>query len=168
MGELIAPAPARPSFSLAAIAMAAALVLTGCSGEEKPGSAKTSASPSGRVSPPQTSDRAEYVKGETVSQAPKAVNDGQVLLSVASRKGNAELPLTKEIGIGSLAIQVNCQGKGTLHVTIKPVELSFPLECVKKEVSSTYNEIQLKRARREGSVQVTAPSTVRWALTVEQ
>ncbi|MCX5340777.1 hypothetical protein [Streptomyces atratus] len=168
MGELIAPAPARPSFGLAAVAMAAALVLTGCSGEEKPASAKPSASPSGHVSPPQTSDRAEHIKGETVSQAPKPVNGGQVLLSVASRKGNAELPLSKEIGIGSLAIQVNCQGKGTLHVTVEPVGLSFPLECVNKEVSSTYNEIQLKRARSEGSVQVTAPSTVLWALTVEQ
>lgn len=167
-GELIAPAPARPSFSLAAIAVVAALALTGCSGEAKPAPADQSASPSGRVSPPQTSERAEHIEGETVAQAPKPVNDGQVLLSVASRKGNAELPLAKETGTGSLAIQVNCQGEGTVHVTVKPVGLSFPLECVDKEVSSTYNEIRLKRARGEGSVQVTAPSTVLWALTVEQ
>ncbi|SCD36790.1 hypothetical protein [Streptomyces sp. PpalLS-921] len=168
-GELIAPAPARrPSFSLAAIAVVAALALTGCSDEEKPAPAGPSVSPSGRVSPPQTGERAEHIEGETVSQAPKPVNDGQVLLSVASRKGNAELPLTKEIGIGSLAVQVNCQGEGTLHITVKPVGLSFPLECVDEEVSSTYNEIRLKRARSEGSIQVTAPSTVLWALTAEQ
>ncbi|MYQ52535.1 hypothetical protein GTW41_15040 [Streptomyces sp. SID4941] len=76
--------------------------------------------------------------------------------------------MTKEIGIGGLAVQVNCQGEGTLHVTVKPVGLSFPLECVDEEVSSTYNEIRLKRARSEGSIQVTAPSTVLWALTAEQ
>ncbi|MFE7518588.1 hypothetical protein [Streptomyces halstedii] len=169
VGRLIAPAPARrPSFSLTAIAVAAALALTGCSGEEKPAPVGPAASPSGRVSPSQTGERAEHIEGETVSQAPKPVNDGQVLLSVASRKGNAELPLTKEIGIGSLAVQVNCQGEGTLHVTVKPVGLSFPLECVDEEVSSTYNEIRLKRARGEGSIQVTAPSTVLWALTAEQ
>ncbi|WP_406410137.1 hypothetical protein OG923_16520 [Streptomyces halstedii] len=169
VGELIAPAPARcPSFSLAAIAVVAALALTGCSGEAKPAPDDPSASPSGRVSPSQTGERSEHIEGETVSQAPKPVNDGQVLLSVASRKGNAELPLTKEIGIGSLAVQVNCQGEGTLHVTVKPVGLSFPLECVDEEVSSTYNEIRLKRARSEGSIQVTAPSAVLWALTVEQ
>ncbi|GGT69800.1 hypothetical protein GCM10010207_80300 [Streptomyces atratus] len=82
--------------------------------------------------------------------------------------GNAELPLTKEIGAGTLAIQINCQGKKILNVTVAPVGLSFPLNCVNEEVSSTYNEIHLKRARSEGTVQVSAPSTVRWALTVEQ
>ncbi|OKJ02790.1 hypothetical protein AMK18_10120 [Streptomyces sp. CB01249] len=72
------------------------------------------------------------------------------------------------MGAGSVAIQVNCRGKGTVDVALKPVGLSFPLECVDGEVSSTYNEIQLKRARSEGSVQITAPSTVSWSLTVEQ
>ncbi|MFC9623285.1 hypothetical protein ACFTXM_25895 [Streptomyces sp. NPDC056930] len=67
-------------------------------------------------------------------------------MSVASKQGNAELPLTKEIGAGTLAIQINCQGKGILNVTVDPVGLSFPLNCVNEEVSSTYNEIHLKRA----------------------
>lgn len=168
MGKLIAPHLARPSIALAAAAMAGALALTGCSGEEKPASAAPSASPTGHPSPSQTLGRAEHVEGETVTRAPKPVNDGEVLLSVASRKGNAELPLAKEIGNGTLAIQVNCQGKGTLDVALKPVGLSFPLKCVNGEVSSSYNEIRLKRARSDESVQIAAPSTVSWSLTVEQ
>ncbi|WP_415957776.1 hypothetical protein [Streptomyces sp. 021-4] len=91
-----------------------------------------------------------------------------MLLSVASQSGNAQLPLAEKIGVGLVAIQVNCQGDGTLEVAMEPVGISFPLECVEKEVSSTYNEIHLKRARAEGTVQVKAPSGVRWALTVEQ
>ncbi|MFC9759566.1 hypothetical protein [Streptomyces sp. NPDC056921] len=167
MGELILSVAARRSSSFA-ISAVAALVLTGCSEQEKPSSAAPSASQSARPSPTQTSDRTERIEGESVSRAPKPVNDGQVLLSVASKHGNAELPLTKEIGAGMLAIQVNCQGKGTLNVTVDPVGLSFPLECVNEEVSSTYNEVHLKRARSKGTVQITAPSTVRWALTAEQ
>ncbi|WP_256103049.1 hypothetical protein [Streptomyces sp. Ncost-T10-10d] len=145
-----------------------ALALAGCSGEKEPSATEPTTSRSARPSPSQISDRAEHIEGETVSRAPKPVNDGQVLLSVTSKQGNAELPLTKEIGAGTLAIQVNCQGKGILNVNVDPVGLSFPLNCVNEEVSSTYNEIHLKRARSEGTVRVSAPSTVRWALTAEQ
>ncbi|MYY10001.1 hypothetical protein GT204_14045 [Streptomyces sp. SID4919] len=53
-------------------------------------------------------------------------------------------------------------------MSVEPVGLSFPLECLEKEVSSTYNEIHLKRARDKGTVEITAPSFVRWALTAEQ
>ncbi|WP_240529641.1 hypothetical protein [Streptomyces mangrovisoli] len=44
--------------------------------------------------------------------------------------------------------------------------MSFPLECVAGEVSSTYNQLTLKHPRTQGTVSVTAPSTVRWAVTV--
>lgn len=168
MGKLIDSRRMRSSVALTTAAAVGVLALAGCSGEEKPASAVPSASPTGHTASPPATDRAEHVKGETVSRAPKPVNNGDVLLSTASRKGNAELPLTKAIGVGSVAIQVNCQGNGTLNVTLKPVGLSFPLKCIDGEVSSTYNEIQLKRTRSEGSIQITAPSTVSWALTVEQ
>lgn len=78
------------------------------------------------------------------------------------------MPLGAGNGVEPLAIQVNCQGKGTLKVFIEPVGVSFPLECVEGEVSSTYNEMRVKGARAEGSVRVSAPSDVRWALTVDQ
>ncbi|MFJ7945767.1 hypothetical protein ACIQ6K_19265 [Streptomyces sp. NPDC096354] len=161
------PTALRPARGLAVLAAAVALCVSGCTEDGRPTS-HPPASPSAQPSPSKTSDRAEHIEGETVSRAPTQVNDRQVLLSVASRKGNAELPLTKEIGVGRLVIQVNCQGDGTIEVSVEPVGLSFPLECVVQEVSSTYNEIILKRARSEGSVRVEAPSGVRWALTAEQ
>ncbi|MGW1819185.1 hypothetical protein ACWCQM_37215 [Streptomyces sp. NPDC002125] len=140
--------------------------MTGCTeGDESP---SKQPAPSRTAESAAPTGRAEHIEGETVSTAPKQVNDGQVLLSVASKRGNAELPLTREIGAGLLAVQVNCLGKGTLEVAIEPVGLTFPLECVNTEVSSTYNEIRLKRARSEGTIRVTAPSGVRWALTAEQ
>ncbi|MEV6163919.1 hypothetical protein AB0L71_18630 [Streptomyces sp. NPDC052052] len=155
-----------------AVLVGTASVLTGCSGEAEPASAGPSASPSPSrsvdASPAHTADRVQYLKGETTSQAPKPVDDQQVLLSVASRKGSAELPLDKEVGVGGLDIQVNCQGTGTLRVTVEAVGLSFPMECVDTEVSSISNEIKRKSARGKGSVRVTAPSTVRWSLTVSQ
>ncbi|WP_405891148.1 hypothetical protein OG612_04730 [Streptomyces sp. NBC_01527] len=167
MGKLTGQTVVLPARGLAVLAAAVALCVSGCTEEDRPTSHPPT-SPSAQPSPSKTSDRAEHVEGETVSKAPAQVNDGRMLLSVASRKGNAALPLTKEIGIGRLAIQVNCQGEGTIEVSVEPVGLSFPLECVEQEVSSTYNEIILKRARSEGTVRVEAPSSVRWALTAEQ
>ncbi|MGW6902174.1 hypothetical protein [Streptomyces sp. NBC_00624] len=166
MGKLTDQTVIRPAYGLAILAAVVALCVSACTEEGEPASYPPT-SRSAQPSPSKTSDRAEHIEGETVTQAPKQVNDGQVLLSVASRKGNAELPLTKKIGVGRLAIQVNCQGDGTLEVSVEPVGLSFPLECVEQEVSSTYNEIILKRARSGGSVRVEAPSGVRWALTAE-
>ncbi|MER7811212.1 hypothetical protein [Streptomyces sp900116325] len=167
MGKLTGQTVTLPARGLAVLAVAVALCVSGCT-EEGQHTSHPPTSPSAQPSPSGASDRAEHIEGETVSKAPTQVNDGQVLLSVASRKGNAELPLTKEVGVGRLAIQVNCQGEGTIKVSVEPVGLSFPLECVEQEVSSTYNEIILKRSRSEGSVRVEAPSGVRWALTAEQ
>lgn len=67
---------------------------------------------------------------------------------------------------GPLALRPRRQGKGKLTVEVRPVGLSFPLECVAGEVSSTYNQLDLKDTREQGTVSVTAPSTVRWAITV--
>ncbi|WP_406268543.1 hypothetical protein OHT93_14390 [Streptomyces sp. NBC_00191] len=151
------------------LAVLVTLNLAGCTGDtndEHAAPPKASTSVPSKPAPATTS-RAEHIDGESVTRAPKPVN-GTVLLSAASRKGNAALPLKGRTGAGRLAIQVNCQGEGTMTVAVEPVGLSFPLKCVGYEVSSTYNEISLKRARNEGSVHITAPSTIRWALTVEQ
>ncbi|MGW1180569.1 hypothetical protein ACWD7Y_00030 [Streptomyces drozdowiczii] len=164
----ISPGRARSSFTLATAVVAGVLALTGCSGEEKTASAVPAASPTRHAASPPAADRAGHVERATVSRAPEPVDDGKVLLSVEPRKGSAELPLTREIGVGSLDIQVDCQGKGTLEVDLKPVEFSFSLECVDGKVRGTSNEIRLKSARGRGSVQITTPSTVTWALTVQQ
>ncbi|WP_329042959.1 hypothetical protein OHT61_31750 [Streptomyces sp. NBC_00178] len=148
--------------------LATALCVAGCTEEQTAPSKQRSASSSAEPTATESQDGAQHLKGESVTAAPKQVNDGAVLLSVASMRGNAQLPLTRKIGAGLLAVQVNCQGKGTLEVAVEPVGISFPLKCTDSEVSSIYNEIRLKRARAEGSIQVTAPSGVHWALTAEQ
>ncbi|MBL3670783.1 hypothetical protein JL475_33465 [Streptomyces sp. M2CJ-2] len=78
------------------------------------------------------------------------------------------MPIEGGIRPGALSVLVNCQGEGTLTVSVDPVGLSFPLECVDGEVSSTYNELALKQTRPQATVKVEAPSPVRWSLTIGQ
>jgi hypothetical protein len=148
--------------------MAAAVAMAGCTGGQdhaKPSPdtppARSVASPTG--SP--TSGRAEHVPGETVTKAPVLPN-GEVLAQAANASGNREMEIRGGIKPGKLSVLVNCQGKGTLTVSVEPVGLSFPLECVDGEVSSTFNQVGLKRSREHGTVNVAAPSRVHWALTV--
>ncbi|GAA0615985.1 hypothetical protein GCM10010394_52570 [Streptomyces crystallinus] len=168
MGRLTRPAPA--ACALTAVAMLIGAV--GCSGgdgdsDAAPKAATRSPTPSASKSITPPTGRPEHIDGQTVTRAPKPMGNGKVLTSVNSRNGNAELPLGK-IHSGRLAVQVNCQGSGKISVAIDPSGLSFPLECVAAESSSTYNEVHLKTDRSEGALHITAPSTVRWALTVEQ
>ncbi|WP_235192986.1 hypothetical protein [Streptomyces viridochromogenes] len=92
--------------------------------------------------------------------------EGEVVAQAVNATGNREMDIRGGIKSGPLSVLVNCQGQGTLTVSVEPVGLSFPLECVDGEVSSTFNQLSLKRARDHGTVSVTAPSQVRWALTV--
>ncbi|MFD3515708.1 hypothetical protein [Streptomyces sp. NPDC058657] len=105
---------------------------------------------------------------ESVSKAPGAAAGGKVLLATHSRKGNATLPLKGGARTDLLSVQFNCQGKGGGTVSVEPIGMEFPVTCVEHQVNSTYHEIRLKRPRAEAEIRVTAPSTVRWALTAEQ
>ncbi|MEU0967564.1 hypothetical protein ABZ357_19800 [Streptomyces sp. NPDC005917] len=111
------------------------------------------------------SGRAEYVPGETVTRAP-VLPGGEIVAQAANVSGNRTVEIRGGIKAGALSVLVNCQGQGKLTVSLEPVGLSFPLECVNGEVSSTFNQLDLKRDRGHGTVSVTAPSSVRWALTV--
>ncbi|GAA3820514.1 hypothetical protein GCM10022403_062410 [Streptomyces coacervatus] len=176
MGELTAHRRARIG-ALTAACLVTALAVAGCTaggdaggctaggdaGGKKTASPSTG-SPNSATTPPQ---RAEHIDGETVTKAPQIV-DGKAIVSVASVRGNRELPLDGGVRSGPVSIAVNCEGKGTLTVELTPVGLSFPLECVAGEVSSTYNQIALKKARKDATVRVTASSGVRWSLSVGQ
>ncbi|MEU3045956.1 hypothetical protein ABZ705_05360 [Streptomyces sp. NPDC006984] len=169
MGELSRSATNR-SYLGSPLLVATLLLLgiSGCSSDDvTPQPTAISASPVKPTSSgPTSSGRAEYVEGESVTEAPKPIS-GKAILEVASRTGGALLPLG-DIDAGRLGIQVNCQGKGTLTVTVTPVGLSFPLECVAYEVSSTYNQMHMRHARGDSTLQISAPTTVRWAVTVEK
>ncbi|CAM5458065.1 hypothetical protein GCM10010378_52550 [Streptomyces viridochromogenes] len=146
--------------------IAAVVALTGCTsshnGAPTPHTSPPRATGSSTSSP--SSERAEHIPGETVTEAP-VLPDGKVVAQAVNATGNREMDIRGGITAGPLSILVNCQGRGTLTVSVEPVGLSFPLECVEGEVSSTFNQLSLKRARDHGTVSVTAPSRVRWALT---
>ncbi|MEU1302438.1 hypothetical protein [Streptomyces shenzhenensis] len=144
------------------------LALNGCSGGDQAKSPDRSTPPATAVpaTPVENSGTVEHIKGETVTKAPK-LPSGEPLAQVASVEGSRELELG-HITTQPLSVVVNCQGKGTLTVEVRPMGLGFPLECVASEVSSTYNELRLKESRDNGVVSVSAPSSVRWSLTVGQ
>jgi hypothetical protein len=100
-----------------------------------------------------------------VTKAP-ALPQGEVVAPAANVSGNREVEIRGGIKAGPLSILVNCQGRGRLTVSVEPTGLSFPLECVDGEVSSTFNRLDVKHARKHGTVSVTAPSRVRWAVSV--
>ncbi|MFJ6574135.1 hypothetical protein ACIQNU_42770 [Streptomyces sp. NPDC091292] len=166
MSPLARLAGLRSAFAIGTVL--GCLALSGCSESDHanspPAGAGTATAPS--VSPAKTPERPEHIPGESVTQAPKLIS-GKPLTEVASAKGNRVMEIG-EIQAQPLSVLVNCQGEGTLTVELEPVGLSFPLECVAEEVSSTYNEMRLKQPRKKGTVSVTAPSTVRWSLTVGQ
>ncbi|MQS99942.1 hypothetical protein FF041_06830 [Streptomyces jumonjinensis] len=65
-----------------------------------------------------------------------------------------------------MIVLVRCQGKGTIKVTVRPVNSSFPLDCVDGEVVTTYNQLALRGVEKKGTVSVQAPSGVRWSMTI--
>lgn len=157
---------------LAAACLAVALS-SGCSGKDEAGSGGSSATAPGNAASAQAkataeaTRRAENVEGETVTEAPQLI-DGEVVVSVTDARGSRAVEIKGGVRPGAVGIAVNCLGEGTLTVELHPVGLSFPLKCVAGEISSTYNQIDLKKAREEAWLQVTAGSGVRWALSVGQ
>ncbi|MFF7145834.1 hypothetical protein ACFZB5_32310 [Streptomyces nodosus] len=142
--------------------------LTGYSGSNQADSPDRSAAPATTMSAASatSSGRTEHIAGESVTKPPKLLS-GVALAQAASAKGNGELELG-HITAQPLSVLVNCQGKGTLTVEVRPMGFRFPLECVASKVNTTYNELHLKQPREQGVVSVTAPSSVRWSLTVGQ
>ncbi|MEV7065968.1 hypothetical protein AB0N97_24690 [Streptomyces collinus] len=168
MGELSSRTPRRAAvLAVVALAMAVSGACTqdGSGQETPPAATAHKSTPSEGSSKP--TDRAEHIEGETVTEAPKVV-DGELITSVRDARGNRTVPLDGGVRSGPVSIAVNCQGEGTLKVELRPVGLEFPLECVDGEVSSTYNQIALEKAREDVVLQVTAGSGVRWALSVGQ
>lgn len=161
----------KPNPLAAATALTAVAVLAvGCGNDDSdaPGtSSKGPARPSSSSAHTPAPDRAEHLPGETVTKAP-VLPAGEVVAQAVNADGNRELEIAGGLKSGPLAVLVNCKGKGMLTVDVEPVGLHFPLECVAGEVSSAYNQLDLKNTRKRGTVSVTAPSTVRWAITVGQ
>jgi hypothetical protein len=80
--------------------------------------------------------------------------------------GSADLPYLKGRKGDALTVAVSCQGEGRITVTVRPVHVSFPLECGADQVSTVSNEVAVSGVERSGVVSVEASSAVRWSLTV--
>ncbi|MFJ3663717.1 hypothetical protein ACIPPM_25040 [Streptomyces sp. NPDC090119] len=76
----------------------------------------------------------------------------------------------REFGTGkkgdALLVEVRCRGEGTLKVVIRSVRVSFPVECSAGKDSTIHDEMAVTGSDRAGTVAITAPSAVRWSLTV--
>ncbi|MGA4979383.1 hypothetical protein [Streptomyces cinereoruber] len=164
MGEVISRTAPFRGLKIAALGMgvAVAFLSTGCTPDNAEESKKLSPS-----SAQSSASASEENPSGSVETAPK-LPDGKVLAAVANVQGNRELDLKGGVRKGPLGVIVSCQGKGTVNVTYTPSGLSFPLQCTEGKVSTTYNQIDLKQERPSASVNVQAPSSVRWAMSVGQ
>jgi hypothetical protein len=148
--------------------VAAVVVLTGCGGgrdHSEPAPHASSPSPAAPRAGAPASARAEHALADTVTRAP-VLTEGEVVAEAANVSGNREMEIRGGLADGLLSVLVNCQGKGTLTVSVERVGLTFPLRCEDGKVNSTLNRLALKRPHAPATVTVTAPSHVRWALTV--
>ncbi|MET7616147.1 hypothetical protein [Streptomyces sp. NPDC005408] len=101
-----------------------------------------------------------------MAQPPELDKTETLAASQAETQGSRSLEFDKGKQGDALIVAVRCQGKGTIKVTVKPVNVGFPLECVDGEVTTTYNQVGVKGVENKGTVSVQAPSAVRWSMTV--
>jgi hypothetical protein len=92
----------------------------------------------------------------------------RVILRRDGTRGNASMEFGKaRQGDGdTMSVGVECEGKGRIEVTLRPLHTSFSMECREGEVTGEYNQLTQDAADRAGTVSVTAPSGVRWSLSI--
>jgi hypothetical protein len=153
--------------ALAGLSFAAALIsLTACSAEDsaaKPEQPTQSSrpSPDAAIETPSV-DSAQ----PSVDQPPELDGTETVAAEQGVTHGSRSIEFEKGKKGDALIIAVRCQGKGTIDVTVRPAEVSFPLHCLDDEVSTAYNQVGVSGVENEGTVSVEAPSTVRWSMTI--
>ncbi|MGW2743951.1 hypothetical protein [Streptomyces sp. NPDC001450] len=149
------------------IACAALLTpLTGCTSDHteakkparptrspEPGSVAATATPSSSAQPP-------------VQQPPRLDADETLAARQKATTGNASLAFGKGRKGDALIVAVRCQGAGRIKVAVRSAHVTFPLECLAGQVSTTYNQLAVSGVDRSGVVSVEAPSSVRWSMTV--
>ncbi|WP_411081669.1 hypothetical protein [Streptomyces sp. cmx-18-6] len=98
---------------------------------------------------------------------PPALDDTEtVVVRQDETRGNRILAFGEGRKGDALIVAASCRGEGTVDVTVKPVNVTFPLTCVEGEVTTTYNQLALRGAGGPGAVTVRASSAVRWSLTI--
>lgn len=148
--------------------LAAVLSLAGCGSNGNASSAQgpsrtASASPA-KTAPDTTADP----HTPSVARAPKIASEGITVLTTGTKvTGSATYPIPGGIKAGkTLAIAINCQGPGRLHVKVQPTGIAFSLVCEKGKVLPAMNEIHMARGHANSSLQFTAESKVTWSFAV--
>ncbi|WP_235457848.1 hypothetical protein [Streptomyces olivochromogenes] len=101
-----------------------------------------------------------------MQKPPELVDDETLVGRQKVTRGNASVAFGQGRKGDALIIAVRCQGAGKIKVAVRSVHVSFPLNCLAGEVSTTYNQVAIGGADRSGVVSVEAPSAVRWSLTI--
>jgi hypothetical protein len=102
----------------------------------------------------------------SVQQPPELDADETLAGRQGATSGAANVAFAKGKKGDALVVALRCQGQGKVNVSVPSVHVSFPLECLADEISTTYNQVAVTGVERSGSVSVHAPSSVRWSMTI--
>lgn len=102
----------------------------------------------------------------SVDQLPELYETEIVAARQKKTHGNRSIQFGEGKKGDALIIAVRCRGAGTINVTVRPTDVGFPLECIADEVTTTYNQVGVSGAEKEGTVVVEAPSAVQWSMTI--
>lgn len=150
-------------------ALGATLLLVGCNSHNGASSSRGQSSSAASASPTTTAlESPRDPHAPSVARAPKLASDGITpLTSGINVKGRAVYPIPGGLKKGqTLAIAINCQGRGRLHVRVQPTDVTFPLLCEQGKVLPTMNEIHMGKDRSTSSLQFTAEPNVTWSFAV--
>ncbi|MGY0020972.1 hypothetical protein ACVHNB_18535 [Streptomyces sp. YJ-C3] len=96
----------------------------------------------------------ELEPGETLAARQGETRGGRIFAFPGGEKGNA------------LVVAVRRKGKGEMKVDLEPLRSTFSFACVDGEVRTTYNQLDVSGAEKNGTVSVSAPSTMTWSMTI--
>ncbi|MFE7764806.1 hypothetical protein [Streptomyces sp. NPDC057438] len=165
----------RALTALTLLSAAALLSATACSpdgdtGAQRREPVRTAESRPAKTTPAADSGEAdEAAVTETASEAAPDLDMAErIVLRRDGSRGSASLEFGRaRKGDGkTLTVGAQCEGKGEIDVSLRPLGASFSVTCGDGEVSGEYNEFSVEDAVRAGTVTVNASSTVRWSLSV--
>ncbi|MFF5360939.1 hypothetical protein ACFY4I_16340 [Streptomyces scabiei] len=167
--------PRRARTALALLSGAVLLAATACSSDGDTGSQRREPVRTAESSPARTTPAADSGEGdeaavtETAAEvAPDLDMAERIVLRRDGTRGSASMEFGRaRKGDGkTLTVGAQCEGKGEIEVSLRPMGGSFSVTCRDGEVSGDYNQLSVEDADRAGTVTVNAPSTVRWSLSV--
>lgn len=140
--------------------------LTGCASDHT--EAKKPAQPARSSEPGSTAATAIPGTGASpsVRQPPELDADETLAGRRMATTGNASFSFGKGRKGDALIVAVRCQGAGRIKAAVPSVHVSFRLECLADQVSTTYNQVSVGGVDHGGVVSVEAPSSVRWSMTI--